>query len=63
MIVPIEVKSEINLKAKNLKTFCEKFSPKVTVRTSMANYKKEERLISIPLYLINQIEEILNLKK
>ncbi|MCI5791868.1 MAG: ATP-binding protein [Lachnospiraceae bacterium] len=55
LIVPVEVKAEVNLKAKSLKTYQEKFSPKVSVRTSMADYKKEEGLVNLPLYAIDQI--------
>lgn len=57
-VIPIEVKAEINLKAKSLKTYREKFSPEVSVRTSMADYKKEDRLINLPLYAIGQLSEI-----
>ena len=55
-IVPVEVKAEVNLRAKSLKTYQEKFSPEVSVRTSMAAYKKEEWLINLPLYAIDQIK-------
>lgn len=55
LIVPVEVKAEVNLKAKSLKTYQEKFSPKVSVRTSMADYKKEGWLVNLPLYAIDQI--------
>ena len=54
-IVPVEVKAEVNLRAKSLKTYQEKFSPEVSVRTSMADYKKEEWLVNLPLYAIDQI--------
>ncbi len=57
-IVPIEVKAEVNLKAKSLKTYQEKFSPKVSVRASMADFKKEDWLTNLPLYAINQITQI-----
>ena len=57
-IVPVEVKAEVNLKAKSLKTYKEKFSPKVSVRTSMSDYKKEEWLVNLPLYAIDQIDKI-----
>lgn len=56
LIVPVEVKAEVNLRAKSLKTYQEKFSPEVAIRTSMADYKKEERLINLPLYAIDQIK-------
>lgn len=53
--IPIEVKAEVNLKSKSLKTYAEKFSPKIAVRTSMADYKKEKWLVNMPLYAIDQI--------
>ncbi len=58
MIVPVEVKSEINLKAKSLKTYREKYSPELSVRTSMADYKKEDRFVNLPLYAIEQIRAL-----
>lgn len=58
-IIPIEVKAETNLKAKSLKQFIQKHETKVNVRTSMANYLKQENIINIPLYSIGNLEEIL----
>ncbi len=58
MIIPIEVKAEVNLKAKSLKAFRDKFSPEVAVRTSMADFEKQEGLINLPLYAIEQISNI-----
>lgn len=49
-IVPIEVKAEENLKAKSLKSFNEKFSPPLSVRISMSDYRKESWLTNVPLY-------------
>ena len=57
-IVPIEVKAEVNLRAKSLKTYHEKFSPEISIRTSMADYKKEEWLVNLPLYAIVQIKAV-----
>ena len=51
-IVPIEVKAETNLRAKSLKTYRERFEPELSVRTSMADYKKEDWLLNLPLYAI-----------
>ena len=58
LIVPVEVKAEVNLRAKSLKTYQEKFSPEVSVRTSMADFKKEDWLVNLPLYAIDQITQI-----
>ena len=57
-IVPVEVKAELNLKAKSLKVYQEKYAPEIAVRTSMADYKKEERLVNLPLYAIDQIARL-----
>lgn len=58
MIVPIEVKSEENLKSKSLKSYCDKFGPEKTIRSSMSDYRKEEWLINLPLFAIDQIKNI-----
>lgn len=57
-IVPIEVKAETNLRAKSLKTYRERFEPELSVRTSMADYRKEDWLLNLPLYAIEQINKI-----
>lgn len=54
-IVPLEVKAEVNLKAKSLKTYREKYNPEISVRTSMADYKKEDGLVNLPLYAVEEI--------
>ena len=54
-IVPVEVKAETNLRAKSLKTYRERFEPELSVRTSMADYKKEDWLLNLPLYAIENI--------
>lgn len=51
-VIPMEVKAELNLKAKSLKTYREKYSPEVAVRTSMADYKENDGLVDMPLYMI-----------
>ena len=57
-IIPVEVKAEVNLRAKSLKTYREKFAPEISIRTSMANYKKEDWLVNLPLYAIDQIAKL-----
>ena len=55
-IVPLEVKAEVNLKAKSLKTYHEKYNPPVSIRTSMADYKKEDWIVNLPLYAIEELK-------
>ncbi len=57
--VPIEVKASENLQAKSIKSFIQKYNTKINVRTSMSNYRKDESIINIPLYLIGNIEKII----
>ena len=56
MPVPVEVKAEVNLKAKSLKTYMDKYEPKYAVRTSLADYKQTDNLYDIPLYMIENIK-------
>lgn len=54
-IFPIEVKAEANLQAKSLKVYREKFNPELAVRVSMADYRREDRLVNLPLYAIQTL--------
>ena len=56
--IPVEVKAEVNLKAKSLKIYREKYDPVISVRTSMADYKKEEQLVNLPLYALEEINRL-----
>ncbi|MCL2327593.1 MAG: ATP-binding protein [Bacteroidetes bacterium] len=51
-IIPIEAKSAENTKAKSFKLFCEKYQPKTAIRTSLSNYRQEEWMTNVPLYII-----------
>jgi len=54
-IIPIEVKSEENLKAKSLRAFTKKHKSEIAIRTSMSDYRVEDWLINIPLYALDAI--------
>lgn len=49
-VIPVEVKAEANLQAKSLKVYRDKFQPKLSIRTSMVDYKREEWLLNLPLW-------------
>ena len=57
-VIPIEVKAEENLQAKSLKTFCQKYSPKTAIRTSMSDFRKENWLTNLPLYAISELTQL-----
>jgi len=60
-ILPVEVKAEENLQAKSLKVYREKFSPPLSVRLSMSDYREQQWLVNIPLYAVNELFRILKL--
>jgi len=51
-VLPIEVKSSTNLKAKSFKIFCDKYKPESAVRASLSHYKEESWMTNLPLYAI-----------
>lgn len=57
-VIPLEVKAEVNLRSKSLKTYREKFNPPICVRTSMMDYKDEGWLINLPLYAVESIRSV-----
>lgn len=59
-VVPVEVKAEVNLKAKSLKTYSDKFHPEITVRTAMTDYRAENLLVNLPLYAVEELGKILS---
>ena len=61
IVIPIEVKAEENLQAKSLKVYKEKFNPKLSVRTSMSNFRKQDWLTNLPLYAISELKMCINL--
>jgi len=58
-VTPIEVKAEVNLRAKSLKTYVDKFGPDMAIRASMADYKRETWVTNLPLYAIGNLGKII----
>ncbi len=56
-VVPIEVKAEENLKAKSLRVYCDKFKPQMAIRTSMSNYREQDWMLNVPLYILDKYLE------
>lgn len=55
-IVPIEVKSGTNVRAKSLKTFREKYQPKLSIRFSLKPLEYNAGLLNLPIYLASMVE-------
>lgn len=59
LIIPIEVKSGSNTKSRSLSIYREKYSPKISIRTSVKNIDRQDGLLNIPLYLLWNLKEII----
>lgn len=59
-VIPIEVKSGINLKAKSLKFFIEKYAIQQAIRFSAAHANTNEGLRDLPLYSVSTISRTLD---
>ena len=58
-IVPIEVKSESNVKARSLAEYRKKYEPPVSVKTSMKDDVSGNEVRYIPLYLMGSMKELI----
>lgn len=56
-IIPIEVKSGENVKAKSLRTYRDKFNPDLSLRLSLKPYHYDDGLLNCPLYKIFSLDE------
>lgn len=54
-VIPLEVKAEENLNAKSLKSFVNTYQLPYGIRTSMSDYRRQEKLVNLPLYAICQL--------
>ena len=50
--IPLEVKSADNVRAKSLRVYVEKYSPKYSIRLSSKNFGYENGIKSVPLYAL-----------
>ena len=58
-IIPLEVKSGINVKSESLKLYRSEFQPERAVRASLKNYGFVDGLYSLPLYMTGSLIKIL----
>lgn len=58
-IIPVEVKSDENVRSKSLAVYRKKYNPEIALRCSMQQMKNDNGLINTPLFLIEKILGIL----
>jgi predicted AAA+ superfamily ATPase len=56
-VYPVEVKAGENLRARSLKVFRERYSPKLAIRASLSNLRLDDGLLNIPLYALFNLED------
>ncbi len=59
-IVPIEVKSEKNVRARSLAEYRKKYEPQLSVKTSMRSEINGNEIRNIPLYLMSRMTALLS---
>ena len=62
-IVPVEVKSGLNVNAKSLKFYRECYHPQLSIRLSMKNLRLDDGLLNIPLYLMGELPRLLEMAR
>lgn len=60
-IIPIEVKSDINVKSRSLNLYHKKYEPKLRIRYSLKNLSYSDGLLNIPLFLVDFTEKFIEL--
>lgn len=60
-IIPVEVKSDENIRSKSLAFYRKKFNPQLSIRFSLRNLKQEKGLINIPLFMTDYTKKLISL--
>ncbi len=59
IIIPIEVKSDENIRSKSMTFYHQKYDPSIRIRFSLRNFSFKEGLLNIPLFMADQTKRIL----
>ena len=60
-IIPVEVKSDENIKSRSLAVYRQNFSPGLSLRFSLRNINKEEGFINLPLFMVDYTSKFIHL--
>lgn len=60
-IIPVEVKSDENVKSRSLAVFRQNFSPEISLRFSLRNINKEGGILNLPLFMVDYTCRFLHL--
>ena len=51
-VLPLEVKAGVNPRSKSLRSFDSQFAPRLLLRSTLLNLKRDARILNIPLYAV-----------
>ena len=60
-ILPVEVKSDEHVRGKSLTLYDRQYAPRLRIRFSLKNLKKDGNLINIPMFLADHLERFIEL--
>lgn len=63
LVIPVEAKAGINVKAQSLKVFMNEYDTKLAIRYSLLNIEFNNNILNIPLYLIWNTQKYLEVFK
>jgi hypothetical protein len=58
-LIPIEVKSDENIKSRSLQLYHQIFNPKLRIRFSLKNLSYQDGLLNIPHFMSDYTKEII----
>ncbi len=62
-IIPIEVKSDENIRSKSLAYYAKEYQPSIRVRYSLRNLALDDGLLNIPLFMADRTRELIDIAK
>ncbi|MEI6678117.1 MAG: ATP-binding protein [Mariniphaga sp.] len=60
-IIPIEVKSDENIKSRSLSVYRNHFAPDLSLRFSLRNIQREQGFINLPLFMVDYTNKFIDL--
>jgi len=60
-VIPVEVKSDENVKSRSLSVYRNNFSPEISLRFSLRNLKYDEGMVNLPLFMVDYARKFIDL--
>lgn len=57
-ILPLEIKAGVNLRSKSLRSYGDRYSPTVQLRSSLRNLRQDGSVCNIPLYALHALPQL-----